>query len=83
MRKLIGTLSDKESVYCSDASISRYLKSQNWNVKKASQMLKKSLKWRQEYKPEEITWVSYCLLVFTFHFSNVETKPKIVMAVFA
>lgn len=56
VRKLIGTLSDKESVYCSDASISRYLKSQNWNVKKASQMLKKSLKWRQEYKPEEITW---------------------------
>lgn len=56
VRKLIGTLSDKASVYCSDASISRYLKSQNWNVKKASQMLKLSLKWRHEYKPEEISW---------------------------
>ncbi|XP_045803362.1 phosphatidylinositol transfer protein 3-like [Trifolium pratense] len=56
VRKLLGTLSDKESVYCSDASISRYLKSQNWNVKKASQMLKQSLKWRKEYKPEEIRW---------------------------
>jgi hypothetical protein len=56
VRKLLGTLSDKESVYCSDASISRYLKSQNWNVKKATQMLKQSLKWRNEYKPEEIHW---------------------------
>ncbi|XP_058787702.1 uncharacterized protein LOC131662042 [Vicia villosa] len=56
VRKMIGTLSEKESVYCTDASISRYLKSQSWNVKKASQMLKQSLKWRREYKPEEIRW---------------------------
>ncbi|CAJ1974131.1 unnamed protein product [Sphenostylis stenocarpa] len=56
VRGLIGQLSDKESVYCSDASISRYLRSRNWNVKKASQMLKQSLKWRKEYKPEEIGW---------------------------
>ncbi|CAL0327380.1 unnamed protein product [Lupinus luteus] len=56
VRRLIGPLSDKESVYCSDASISRYLRSRNWNVKKATQMLKLSLKWREEYKPEEIRW---------------------------
>ncbi|KAG5048780.1 hypothetical protein GLYMA_04G104400v4 [Glycine max] len=56
VRGLIGPLSDKESVYCSDASISRYLRSRNWNVKKAAQMLKQSLKWRKEYKPEEIRW---------------------------
>ncbi|CAI8597491.1 unnamed protein product [Vicia faba] len=56
VREMIGTLSEKETVYCTDASISRYLKSQNWNVKKASQMLKQSLKWRREYKPEEIRW---------------------------
>ncbi|RDY08388.1 Random slug protein 5 [Mucuna pruriens] len=56
VRRLIGVLSDKASVYCSDASISRYLRSQNWNVKKAAQMLKRSLKWRKEYKPEEIRW---------------------------
>ncbi|KAI5407949.1 uncharacterized protein LOC127084185 isoform X2 [Lathyrus oleraceus] len=56
VRKLIGILSEKETVYCTDATISRYLKSQNWNVKKASQMLKQSLKWRREYKPEEIRW---------------------------
>ncbi|BAT78543.1 hypothetical protein LR48_Vigan04g187600 [Vigna angularis] len=56
VRGLIGQLSDKESVYCSDASISRYLMSRNSNVKKAAQMLKQSLKWRKEYKPEEIRW---------------------------
>lgn len=54
-------------MYCSDASISRYLRSQNWDVKKASQMLKQNLKWREEYKPEEIRWVSY-YLSFTFSF---------------
>ncbi|TKY74354.1 Random slug protein 5 [Spatholobus suberectus] len=56
VRRLIGPLSDKASVYCSDASISRYLSSRNWNVKRAAQMLKQSLKWRKEYKPEEIRW---------------------------
>ncbi|XP_014500409.1 random slug protein 5 [Vigna radiata var. radiata] len=56
VRELIGQLSDKESVYCSDASISRYLMSRNLNVKKAAQMLKQSLKWRKEFKPEEIRW---------------------------
>ncbi|KAE9587154.1 putative CRAL/TRIO domain-containing protein [Lupinus albus] len=58
VRRLIGPLSDKESVYCSDGSISRYLSSKNWNVKKATQTLK--LKWREEYKSEQISWVCYC-----------------------
>ncbi|URE22304.1 CRAL TRIO domain containing protein [Musa troglodytarum] len=41
---------------CSDASVSRYLRARNWNVEKASKMLKESLKWRLEYKPETIRW---------------------------
>ncbi|KAK7321167.1 hypothetical protein VNO77_31519 [Canavalia gladiata] len=56
VRRLIGPLSGKKSIYCSDASISRYLRARNWNVKKATKMLKQSLKWREEYKPEEIRW---------------------------
>lgn len=60
LRRLIGPLPDKLSIYCSDASISRYLRARNWNVKKASKMLKDSLKWRLEYKPEEIRWVHIC-----------------------
>ncbi|XP_068314375.1 uncharacterized protein [Pyrus communis] len=56
VKKLIGPLPDKLSIYCSDASISRYLRARNWNVKKATKMLKDTLKWRSEYKPEEIRW---------------------------
>ncbi|KAM2926513.1 hypothetical protein FF1_043869 [Malus domestica] len=56
VKKLIGPLPDKLSIYCSDACISRYLRARNWNVKKATKMLKATLKWRSEYKPEEIRW---------------------------
>lgn len=56
VRKLIGPLSGKALVYCSDGSISRYLRARSWNVKKAAKMLKQTLKWRAEYKPEEIRW---------------------------
>ncbi|KAL5844240.1 hypothetical protein ACOSQ4_010198 [Xanthoceras sorbifolium] len=56
VRKLLGPLSDRLPTYCSDASISRYLRARNWNVKKATKMLKETLKWRAEYRPEEIRW---------------------------
>lgn len=62
VRQLIGPQSGKLALYCSDASISRYLRAQNWNVKKAAKMLKATLKWRLEYKPEEIRWVIPCVL---------------------
>ncbi|XP_043723034.1 phosphatidylinositol transfer protein 3-like [Telopea speciosissima] len=56
VRRLLGTLPAKLSIFCSDASISRYLRARNWNTKKATKMLKETLKWRSEYKPEEIRW---------------------------
>ncbi|KAH6800275.1 Sec14p-like phosphatidylinositol transfer family protein [Perilla frutescens var. hirtella] len=56
VRKLIGPQSGKLALYCSDASIARYLRARNWNVKKAVKMLKATLKWRLEYKPEELRW---------------------------
>ncbi|OMO69898.1 Cellular retinaldehyde binding/alpha-tocopherol transport [Corchorus capsularis] len=56
VRKLIGPIADKLPVLCSDASISRYLRARNWNTKKATKMLKETLKWRLEYKPEKIRW---------------------------
>lgn len=69
VRKLIGPLSGKLALYCSDASISRYLRARNWNVKKAVKMLKATLKWRLEYKPENIRWVM--LNVFLLFILNV------------
>ncbi|XVF36754.1 hypothetical protein REPUB_Repub19eG0085400 [Reevesia pubescens] len=56
IRRLIGPLPEKLDIYCSDAAIARYLRARNWNVKKATKMLKETLKWRAEYKPEEIRW---------------------------
>ncbi|KAE8669428.1 Sec14p-like phosphatidylinositol transfer family protein isoform 5 [Hibiscus syriacus] len=56
IRKLIGPLPEKLAIYGSDAAIARYLRARNWNVKKATKMLKETLKWRAEYKPEEIRW---------------------------
>ncbi|GJW18055.1 random slug protein 5-like protein isoform X1 [Tanacetum coccineum] len=41
---------------CFDASILRYLRARNWNVKKAVKMLEGSLIWRMSYKPEDIIW---------------------------
>ncbi|KAL5982133.1 hypothetical protein ACLOJK_016202 [Asimina triloba] len=56
VRKSLGELPEKSAIYCSDESISRYLRARNWNVKKATKMLKDTLKWRIECKPEEIRW---------------------------
>ncbi|XP_068643332.1 uncharacterized protein [Aristolochia californica] len=56
VRKTLGNLPEKLAIYCSDTSIARYLRARNWNVKKATKMLKDTLKWRYEYKPEEIRW---------------------------
>ena len=46
--------------FLSDATILRFLRARNWNVQKASKMLKAAVKWRAAYKPEMISWV--CLL---------------------
>ncbi|CAH8357140.1 unnamed protein product [Eruca vesicaria subsp. sativa] len=56
VRTLLGPLTEKSSEYCSDAAISRYLAARNGHVKKATKMLKETLKWRTQYKPEEIRW---------------------------
>ena len=57
IRKLMGPITSKFPVICSDASILRYLRARNLNTKKASKMLKETLKWRLEHKPDKIQWV--------------------------
>lgn len=57
MKKIIGPLAEKLPKLCDDASLVRYLKARNWNTKKASRMLKDTVKWRLEFKPENILWV--------------------------
>ena len=50
VRTDLGQLYEKSALYCSDASIARYPIARNWDIKKATKMLKKTLKWRSEYK---------------------------------
>ncbi|KAG6468360.1 hypothetical protein ZIOFF_073036 [Zingiber officinale] len=56
VRASLGSLPDKLRLYASDVSIARYLTARNWNVQKATKMLKETLKWRLEYEPEKIHW---------------------------
>lgn len=45
-------------VFCTQGTYVRYLRARQFNVHKASKMLKETLKWREQYKPEAITWDS-------------------------
>ena len=47
---------DALKMYCSDAQLARNLRARKWDVLKAFEMLKKTLLWRKEYKPESITF---------------------------
>ncbi|VVB10022.1 unnamed protein product [Arabis nemorensis] len=56
LKSAIGPLSGHSLVFCSDATLRRYLDARNWNVEKAKLMLEETLKWRSTYKPHEIRW---------------------------
>ncbi|KAK9748963.1 hypothetical protein RND81_02G093300 [Saponaria officinalis] len=56
VRAAVGQLPEKLSRFASDETVARYLRARNWNVKKATKMLKETLKWRSEYKTEDICW---------------------------
>ncbi|KAJ0240779.1 hypothetical protein HA466_0223580 [Hirschfeldia incana] len=52
----LGPLSGHSLVFCSDASLRRYLDARSWNVEDAKEMIEETLKWRSTYKPHEIPW---------------------------
>eukprot|EP00271_Cylindrocystis_brebissonii_P013061 TRINITY_DN32618_c0_g1_i1.p1 TRINITY_DN32618_c0_g1~~TRINITY_DN32618_c0_g1_i1.p1 ORF type:complete len:303 (+),score=62.06 TRINITY_DN32618_c0_g1_i1:218-1126(+) len=56
LRAALGPLEGYSAVFCTDACLNRYLRARNWNAKKAEKMLRDTLKWRAQYKPEEIKW---------------------------
>lgn len=57
LRVALGPLSGRDLLYCTDACLRRYLVARNWNLEKAKTMLEETLKWRADYKPEDIRWV--------------------------
>ncbi|TVU22572.1 hypothetical protein EJB05_32282, partial [Eragrostis curvula] len=57
LRKELGDHSSEAiKGFLSDATLSRFLRARNWNVQKASKMLKAAVKWRLAFQPENICW---------------------------
>lgn len=56
LRSALGSLSGCSLKFCTDACLMRYLVARNWNVNQAHKMLVETLRWRLEFKPEEIRW---------------------------
>lgn len=56
LRDALAPLSGRSLKFCTDACLRRYLEARNWNLDKAQKMLEATLKWRSEFKPEEIRW---------------------------
>ncbi|KAH9576360.1 hypothetical protein CY35_01G157400 [Sphagnum magellanicum] len=56
LRAALGPLTGRAEIYATDACLKRYLRARNWNVKKSEQMLRGTLHWRSDFKPEEIQW---------------------------
>ncbi|CAN4125638.1 unnamed protein product [Withania somnifera] len=75
LRKLIGPAVAKFSVMCTDASILRFLRARNWHTKRSAKMLKETLIWRLENKPEMIRWKQMKYLIYCMEKAILDLKP--------
>jgi hypothetical protein len=58
VRDLLGELTEEMPSFLSDTTISRFLRARNWSTEQATKGLKETVKWRREYRPDAISWVS-------------------------
>jgi hypothetical protein len=58
VRGLLGALTEEMPSFLSDTTIYRFLLARNWSTEQAAKGLKETVKWRREYRPEAISWVS-------------------------
>lgn len=65
LRTLLGPLSGRSLLFCTDDCLARYLRARSWHVKKADKMLKEAIKWRASYKPEEVRWVNFACFKYS------------------
>ncbi|CAL4899846.1 unnamed protein product [Urochloa decumbens] len=56
VRELLGDLQKEKPSFLSDGTIRRFLRAKNWSTEQAAKALKGAVKWRRQYKPEEICW---------------------------
>jgi len=62
VREFLGELPTEMPDFLSDATIRRFLHARNWSVVQATKSLKEAVKWRRQYKPEKICWVSIVIV---------------------
>ncbi|KAH7437240.1 hypothetical protein KP509_05G061600 [Ceratopteris richardii] len=60
LRDSLGPLKEISQIFCTDSCLYRYLRANNWSLKKSRKMLKETIKWRESYRPEKIKWVYIC-----------------------
>jgi len=48
-------LTPKERKFCDEACLLRYLRARDWDISKANKMLRDTLQWREDFKPELIS----------------------------
>lgn len=54
VREQLGDLTKEMPSFLSDGTIRRFLGAKNWSTGQATKALKDAVKWRRQYKPEEI-----------------------------
>lgn len=55
LKTKLGVVPPQHRAFCDDACLCRYLRARDWDVDKALKMLHHSLKWRDSYRPDQIT----------------------------
>ncbi|CAN6360638.1 unnamed protein product [Urochloa humidicola] len=56
VRELLGDLQKEMPSFLSDGTIRRFLRAKNWRTEQAAKALKEAVKWRRQFKPDEICW---------------------------
>ncbi|KAK3140408.1 hypothetical protein QOZ80_5AG0400560 [Eleusine coracana subsp. coracana] len=57
VRELLGDdLQTEMPSFLSNGTIRRFLRARNWNTEQATKAVKETIKWRRQYKPDEICW---------------------------
>jgi hypothetical protein len=63
VRELLGDLPTEMPGFLTDSTIRRFLRTRNWSTVQATKALKETVKWRRQYRPDKIRWVSSRILL--------------------
>eukprot|EP00741_Cyanophora_paradoxa_P016528 tig00020927_g15959.t1 len=55
-RSRLGDLTPEQKRFCDDACLFRYLRAREWKIPKSETLLRETLQWRAENRPELLRW---------------------------